>query len=145
MTAVDPAEVQRELEIRAAWIEAARTAWQSLLDTLVWGRLNSPRLGGLPKARKRALELGERLRSLVSDRDWIPRPREQLKNALASYLNAWESLDELERLLLSLEGGPDALLARDHCAAVKRLLEDLRPTADRWATLLDREDATGNE
>lgn len=137
-------DVDQALEIGAAWTEDARSAWRSLLDLLVWGQLGSPRLGGLPKARKRALDLGERLKSLVSDRDWIPRPRERLKNALASYLNASESLDELERLVLSLEG-PDLPLARERCLAIRRLLEVLRPAAERWAALLDREDGTGNE
>lgn len=145
MTGVNEHEVRRALEIDATWTEALRSAWRSLLDRLVWGQLGSPRLGGLPKARKRALELGERLKSLVSDRDWIPRPREQLKNALASYLSAGESVDELERLLGALEGGADLVLARDRCAAIRRLLDDLRPTAERWAALLDQEDATENE
>lgn len=145
MTAVNAAEVQRELAIRTEWIEEARSAWRALLDTLVWGQLSAPRLGGLPKARKRALELGERLKSLASDRNWIPRPREQLKNALASYLNACETLDELERLLDTLDGGPDLRLGQERCAAIKRLLADMRPTAERWAALLDREDGTENE
>jgi hypothetical protein len=145
MTPVDAAEVQRELAIGTEWIEEARSAWRVLLDALVWGQLSAPRLGALPKARKRALELGERLKSLASDRNWIPRPREQLKNALASYLNAGETLDELERLLGALDGGSDLLLARERCAAIKRLLADLRPTAERWAALLDREDGTENE
>jgi len=145
MTTVNAAEVQRELAMGTKWIEEARSAWRVLLDALVWGQLSSPRLGGLPKARKRALELGERLKSLASDRHWIPRPREQLKNALASYLNACETLDELEHLLDSLDGGPDLRLARERCAAIKHLLADLRPTAERWAALLDREDGTENE
>ena len=142
---MNEAEVQRELEIGAAWVEEVRSAWRALLDALVWGQLSAPRLGGLPKARKRALELGERLKSLASDRNWIPRPREQLKNALASYLNACETLDELERILDTLDGGPDLGRARERSAAIKRLLADLRPSAERWAALLDREDGTENE
>jgi hypothetical protein len=88
-------------------VAALRTRWLELLDLAVWGDLKSARIGAVPRLRKRLLELGEHLRSLVSDRTWIPQPREQVKGAMGASLNLRESLLNLERAAVLLEGGAD--------------------------------------
>jgi len=92
----DPAEVA---ELRRRWL--------ALLDMAVWGDLKAAKIGALPRLRKRFLELGELLRSVVADRSWIPRPREQVKGALGASMNLRDGLLNLERAARLLEGGED--------------------------------------
>ncbi len=55
-----------------------------LMEEAVWAEIRGARPGIGGRVRKRVLEAGERLRSLTASCDWIPRPRERLKNAPAS-------------------------------------------------------------
>jgi hypothetical protein len=134
---VDEQAVDQALVLHAECERTARASWLALLDLAVWGDLRSSRLGALPKVRKRALDAGERLRSMFARRDWIPHPRERLKNALASLSNLQRSLEELERAAAQLDGGADLDWFRSCCAELRNALEPLAPAAERWAALLD--------
>lgn len=139
MSALDAEEVARALELDGAWAEQLRRKWLSLMALAVFGDLKSKRLGALPRVRKKVLDGGEKLRSLLAARDWIPQPREQLKNALASSLALEQVLAELEIGARELEGGADLEAYR---AAVSELCnatrEELRVRSNEWAWLLDR-------
>jgi hypothetical protein len=135
--AMDDVAVNEALALDPEWESAARRTWVGLMELVVWGELNSSRLGAVARLRKRALEVGEGLRSLTASRDWIPRSRERLKNALASALNLRESLQALEGAAQSLDGGADRAALRARIADLRRLLERLEPLENRWAVLLD--------
>lgn len=139
MSTLDREEVARALELDGAWAEQLRSQWLSMIALAVFGDLKSKRLGALPRLRKKVLDGGEKLRSLLADRDWIPQPREQLKNALASALVLEQVLAELEMGARELEGGTDLEAYRaavsELCAAAR---EELRVRSNEWAWLLDR-------
>lgn len=80
---MDNEAVKQALALDTAWTSRARQAWLTLMDLAVWGDLGSSRLGTVARVKKWTLEVGEKLKSLTSDRNWIPHPREQLKSALA--------------------------------------------------------------
>ena len=84
---MDQDAVRQALAIDPEWQRAARAAWLALMELAVWGDLRSSQLGATARIRKRALEIGGKFRSLTADRNWIPHPRERLKNALASALH----------------------------------------------------------
>jgi hypothetical protein len=94
---LDPVEVDRALALDAAWAGRLRAMWLDLAAVAVFGDLRAAHVGALPRLRKQVLDAGERLRAVLADRAWIPRPRERLKNALASALALREALDALER------------------------------------------------
>lgn len=93
------------LALDAQWIDALRCGWLELIKTTVWSELHGARPGAIGRLRKRALEIGERLRSLAAARDWIPRPRERLKSARACALGMDEGLAALEEDVHTLKGG----------------------------------------
>ncbi len=131
-------DIARAVTVAGPWPEGLRAQWLALMELAVWGELKATRLGGAGKLRKKLLELGERLVSLAADRAWIPRPREQLKNALASALNVKDALLQLEQSAQGVEGGADrpafeAALIRFH----RDLLAGLAERENHWATLLD--------
>ena len=107
MSALDPDEVTRALRLDPAWAARLRGQWLNLMELAVFGDLKSRRLGALPRLRKKALDCGAKLRSMLGDRNWIPQPREQLKRALASALALEQALDELETGARELENGAD--------------------------------------
>lgn len=114
-----------------------QTDWVALMQLLVFGDLKSKSVGALPKVRKRALELGEKWRSLFAPRDWIPKPREQLKNALGSALALRDALNNLERAAQEIEGGKDFGALSDIIIRMHNLATG--PLAERenaWATAL---------
>jgi len=110
-----------------------------VISLAMFGNLKSQRLGALPRLRKRVLDCGEKLRAMLADRDWIPQPREQLKNALASALALEQALTDLETGAQELEGGTDLAAYRDLvsnlCATAR---DELRARSNDWASLLDR-------
>lgn len=134
---MDGEAVEQALAFAPAWARRARQTWLGLMDLAVWGDLASSRLGAVGRVRKRALEVGEKLKSLTGDRSWIPHPREQLKNALASALHLKDSLDELARLAGDLDRGADLEALRSVLAELRRLVQELAPLEQRWAQLLD--------
>lgn len=135
---LDPAEVDRALALDAAWVAHLEARWLELIAIAVFGALRGPHVGALPRLRKQVLDAGERLRALAADRAWIPRPRERLKNALASALALREALDALDAAAREIEGadgaGLRAALGELHAAA----LDPLAARANEWAALLDR-------
>jgi hypothetical protein len=139
VSGLDSKEVARALALDPAWAAALRSQWSRLIEIAVFGDLKSQRLGALPRLRKKTLDCGEKLRSLLAPRDWIPQPREQLKNALASTLALEQSLADLETGAAELEGGADLEAYR---AAISELAttarDELRVRSNEWASLLDR-------
>lgn len=135
---MDKDQVRRALTLDSVWIGELRRAWAALMEFAVFGDVKAARLGAMGKLRKRVLDLGERLRSLSAERDWIPHPREQLKNALASAFGVKESLRELERALGDVDGGTELAAFRAAAAEITELVTSRLPELEnRWAELLD--------
>lgn len=107
-----------------------RLNWSTLMDIAVWGDLRSHQIGLTGKLRKRVLELGERLRSYVSDRSWIPHPREQIKNALSTSLQTRESIEKVREIVVQFDAGTDL-------GALQSLWESL--SAALMSDVLERE------
>lgn len=125
--AFDPAQL--------AWL---REAWTALLVLVVWGELKSGTIGALPRLRKRLLELGENLRSLATDRRWIPHERERVKGAMAASLNLRDSVLQVDRTAKLLSDGADfPAFERDYLAFRQRLLTFLEHHEHQWANLLE--------
>lgn len=136
--ALDAAQVDAALALDPAWVAELRKRWLELIDAAVWDDPVLPRLGDAPRLRKRLLELGERLHSLVADRAWIPHPRERLKSALAAALGLRESLAAVDTLLAA--AAPDtaaATLRRDFDALGTHIDRKLPALENAWAQLLD--------
>lgn len=134
---MDPDEVLAAVTLDRAWVAEARAAWLALMELAVFGDVKSSRLGAMTRVRKRALEVGERLRSLMAERAWIPHPREQLKNALACALNLRESLTQLAASAKDVDAGGEAQALQAAIQRLEALAERLRPLENRWASLLD--------
>lgn len=134
----DTAQAGAALQFDVAWIAGLQAQWRELIDIAVWGELATARLGAAPRLRKRLLELGERLKSLTADRDWIPHPRERLKSALAAALGVRETLAEVASALTELAPGPDAARLAAGLRALQVLLERELPAREQaWAQWLD--------
>lgn len=115
-----------------------RRRWLSLLDRAVWDDLSADKLGALPRLRKRMLELGENLRSVIRNKDWIPHPREQIKSATAACLSLRESLLNLERAAKHLSKGEDVReFESDLIEFRRRLLTFVERHEARWCRLLE--------
>ncbi|MCZ7566699.1 MAG: hypothetical protein M5U08_25210 [Burkholderiales bacterium] len=139
MSAPGRDEIDRALALDAAWAERARAAWLTMMALAVFGDLKGRRIGGVPRLRKQALDSGERLRAALADRDWIPQPRERLKNALATAIALSDALDELTDAAGALDGGADRGAFCDAVAALRvQTMDELGPRANAWAALLDR-------
>lgn len=134
---MDPDEVLAAVTLDRAWVAEARAAWLALMELAVFGDVKSSRLGAMTRVRKRALDVGERLRSLVAERAWIPHPREQLKNALACALNLRESLTQLAASAKDVDAGGEAQALQAAIQRLEALAERLRPLENQWASLLD--------
>lgn len=135
---LDSEKVAAALAFDPAEVASLRQAWLRLLDLAVWGDLVSSKIGALPRLRKRLLETGEDLRSLVADRQWIPQPRERLKSALGSSVKLRDGLLNLERAAVLLDGGADfAVFERALMTWREALLRFIEVHEQRWAGLLD--------
>jgi hypothetical protein len=141
---LDPVEVDRALALDAAWAGRLRAMWLDLAAVTVFGDLRAAHVGALPRLRKQVLDAGERLRAVLADRAWIPRPRERLKNALASALALREALDALEPATRELDGGDAAPLRAALAGLRAAALDEIAPRANEWATLLDRRARDGD-
>ena len=135
---LDRHEVDAALTLDAAWADAIRQRWSALITLAVLGDLKTQRLGALPRFRRRVLDLGERLRSLLAAREWIPQPRDQLKSALASALSLRECLAQVEAGVAELDDGPDLDPLRAELAAFVAAVAALEPRMNAWASLLAR-------
>jgi len=139
MSALDRETIERALILDPAWAERARSAWLEVIALAAFGDLKAPTIGGVPRLRKKVLDCGEKLRAALADRDWIPQPRDQLKNALATALALRDALAELESGARELDGGADRDAFRAAVAALgAAALDELVPRANAWASLLDR-------
>jgi hypothetical protein len=134
----DSARVGVALQFDATWTAGLQAQWRELIDIAVWGDLATARLGVVPRLRRRLLELGERLKSLTADRDWIPHPRERLKSALAAALGVRETLAVVASTLTELTPGPDAARLAAGLRVLQALLERELPAREQlWAQWLD--------
>jgi len=115
-----------------------RQHWTALVALAVLGDVKARRVGALPRLRRKVLDLGERLRSVLADREWIPQPRDQLKNALASTLSLRETLAQVEAGAADLDGGSELEALRAELAALGAGLAALEPRMNAWASLLAR-------
>lgn len=135
---MDVNEVTAAVTIDPVWSAQLRDHWLNLMALAVMGEVKSTRMGATSRMRKRLLELGEKLRSLIADRAWIPHPREQVKNALGSAYSLKDALLQFERAAQDADGGADytafaaAVVALHQC-----LLTCLPDLENRWAGLLD--------
>jgi hypothetical protein len=135
---LDAGEVDAALQFATAWVETLQLQWQQLIATAVWGDVAMASIGAAPRLRKRALELGERLRSLTAPRAWIPHPRERLKSALAAALAVQETLQSLDALLPELSPAGDAAGLRAAVEALRATVEaELPARTAAWARMLD--------
>jgi hypothetical protein len=135
---IDAREADAALALDAAWCAQVRAAWSHAAELAVFGDLRGAALGGLPRLRKRVLDLGERLRALLAGRDWIPQPRERLKNALASAIGARDALDEVRQQAAALDGADAARLAAALAALEALIAPVVGARANAWAALLAR-------
>lgn len=103
----DEKRVAESFDFDADQIMDLRTRWRDLVDLAVWGDLKTQKIGAVPRLRKRLLELGENLRSVVNDRSWIPQERERIKGAMGAMLNLRDALLQLERAAQVVDGGSD--------------------------------------
>ncbi|HQU15257.1 MAG: hypothetical protein B7Z66_09045 [Chromatiales bacterium 21-64-14] len=115
-----------------------RERWARLMERVVWGDLKSSKIGGLPRLRKRVLELGENLRSVVADRAWIPQAREQVKGAMGASIKLRDSLLDLERAAQLIDSGADfARFETELLAFRAALLRFMEHHESQWAALLE--------
>lgn len=136
---LDPAEVDAALALDMQWAAEVRGRWTLVASLAVFGDLQGPQIGALPRLRKHVLDLGERLRALFAARAWIPQPRERLKNALASALAAGEALAQVESGISALVGGSDRAALAEAASALRAALSPvLGDRANAWAALLAR-------
>ncbi len=142
----EPAAVERSFAFDAAHAAELRERWLGLLERAVWADLKSSKIGAVPRLRKRLLEVGENLRSFLSDRTWIPHPRERVKGAMAASLNLRDALLNLERAAKLLDGGADLpAFEPDLLAFRKRLLELMEAHERQWGDMLEAQYAAEDE
>jgi hypothetical protein len=143
---IDPAEADAALALDDAWRGSVRQAWTRIAELAVFGDLRAGAIGdlragaigALPRLRKRVLDLGERLRALAAARDWIPQPRERLKNALAAAIGARDALAEVRGQAGGLTGADAAAFEAALAALASALEPVLGERANAWAALLAR-------
>jgi hypothetical protein len=105
---------------------------------VVWADLKSGTIGAVPRLRKRVLEVGENLRSLLSDRRWIPHERERVKGAMAASLNLRDSLLQADRAAkLVSEGADFERFEASYLAFRQQLLTLVETHERRWGDLLE--------
>jgi len=138
--AFDAEEVARWTRPEAAQRQRWRAQWLALMDLCLWGELKSSQIGTLSRLRKRVLDLGERLRSYASDRQWIPHPRERIKNCLSSGLQLREAAAKVTESLEQLDGGADLAQLRTMWDTFSSsLFGDLGPREEALVALLNQQ------
>lgn len=134
----DEQRVAASFAFDPAQIDALRTGWRDLLDLAVWGDLKTQKIGAVPRLRKRLLELGENLRSVINDRRWIPQERERIKGAMGAMLNLRDALLQLERAAQVIDGGEDfARFETDLLDFRQQLLVFIEKHERLWGDLLE--------
>jgi len=124
-------------------VRVIRRHWQALMDAVTWEDLCSPQIGQLSRLRKRVLESGEKLHSLVADKSWIPSPRDRIKSTLATALAAEEALQQVQTQLQGLDDNAAArVTARLFADLAQAVSQQLAPRKQQWAVWLDRQAGT---
>ncbi len=135
---MDIDEVRHAVTLDPVWVAELRAQWTALMELAVWGEVKSSRMGAATRMRKRLLDVGEKLRSLAADRDWIPHPREQVKNALGSAFSLKDALLQFERAAQDMDGGNDSAVFGELAVQLHQsLLMRLPELENIWAALLD--------
>ncbi|MDX1375237.1 MAG: hypothetical protein R3357_06715 [Burkholderiales bacterium] len=133
------AEVQNSMQVfDDAERAALRREWLALVEVAVWGGAQSRHIGAPARLRRRVAELGERLAALDAPREWIPRPRERLKSALAGVLAARESLAQCAQAIDAIDAGA----TREVLVAALQRIESraagpMTAAAGQWARALE--------
>lgn len=136
--AFDPERLERSFAFDPAAVADLRAAWSELIVAVVWDDLKSGSIGALPRLRKRVLEVGENLRSLLSDRRWIPHERERVKGAMAASLNLRDSLLQADRAAKLVSGGEDFQRFEERYLAFRqRLITFIEKHEQHWGDLLE--------
>ncbi|WP_017942835.1 MULTISPECIES: hypothetical protein [unclassified Thioalkalivibrio] len=136
--AFDPQQLEQSFAFDPDTVRDLRERWSRLITDAVWGELKTGTIGAVPRLRKRLLELGENLRSMLSDRAWIPHERERVKGAMAASLNLRDSLQQTDRAAKLLNGGADfEAFEADYLAFRKVLLAFIEHHEQIWGDLLE--------
>jgi len=134
----DPELVAESFAFDTEAVADLRSRWAALMDLCVWGDLKASKIGALPRLRKRVLEVGEHMRSLFSDRAWMPVARERVKGAMAASLNLRDALLSLERSAKLVEGGEDFAAFESAMLSFRRdLLALMERHESQWGDLLE--------
>jgi len=143
----EPQRVAESFAFDAESVAELRARWGALMDLCVWGDLKAAKIGALPRLRKRVLEVGEHMRSLFSDRAWVPVARERVKGAMAASLNLRDTLLSLERAAKLVDGGADFAAFEDAMLSFRRdLLAVMERHEQLWGDLLEAQyDAAGED
>lgn len=127
-------------------IAAFKVSWLRLMELSVWGDVSINKIGAMPRLRKRLLEIGENIQSLIAARAWIPHPREQLKSALGASIKLRDSITAVDTLITQVDGGRQ----RNEFLPLWQELKTSLTTfvaehENRWANLLDSQLADTDE
>lgn len=134
----DPQHVQASFAFDTDTVIKLQKTWTDLLSLVVWGDLKSTNIGAMPRLRKRLLEVGENLRSLIADRRWIPHERERVKGAMAASLNLRDSLQQADRAAKLVSSGADfTRFEADYLAFRQALLAFMEVHEQQWGDLLE--------
>ncbi|TVP81540.1 hypothetical protein [Thioalkalivibrio sp.] len=134
----DPKQLEKSFAFDPETVAGLRESWSELIVAVVWDDLKSGTIGALPRLRKRVLEVGENLRSLLSDRRWIPHERERVKGAMAASLNLRDSLLQADRAAkLVAEGSDFPRFEARYLAFRQQLLAFIETHEQIWADLLE--------
>lgn len=134
----DPERLDASFDFDPDALADLRRRWLALLELSVWGDVKSQKIGAVARLRKRLLEIGENLRSLVNDRSWIPQARERIKGAMAAALNLRDALLNLDRAAQVMSAGADfATFETDLLEFRQRLLVFMERHEHIWAELLE--------
>lgn len=142
----DPVRVRASFTFNPDNVSYLRREWLILMDLSVFGDIKSSKIGAVDRLRKRLLEIGEGLRSLINDRRWIPHPREQIKSAMGASLKLRDALLGLERAAQNLDGGTDFSHFEKKLLSFRyRLLQFVEHHESQWAGLLEEQYAEDSD
>lgn len=132
--------VKTAFELDQQQIEKIKQCWMTLMEIIVWYDVASTKIGALPRARKRVLEVGESFRSFIASKDWIDQPRQQLKSALGASVKLRDSLTALNTVCAQITEGEDVPRFQSIVSALDEMIMNfILPLENQWAELLDSE------
>jgi len=137
---INPENVKSAFELDEKQIETIKQRWSSLLEVVMWLDVASTKIGALPRARKRVLEVGESFRSFIASKDWIDQPRQQLKSALGASVKLRDSLTALKTVSVHINQGDEVDQYHSALSEFDELIMNfIVPLENQWAELLDSE------